>query len=57
MLESRKLQLLILFCLGFFVVSITIIRMPVIIGDKSVQQARTLVRAHPPPPLWHVSAE
>lgn len=42
-LEYRKLQLLILFCLGFFVVSITIIRMPVIIGDKSAQQARTLV--------------
>lgn len=42
-LKFRKMQLLLLFCLGFFVVSITVIRMPVIMADKSVQKARTLV--------------
>ncbi|PWW80252.1 hypothetical protein C7212DRAFT_355752 [Tuber magnatum] len=38
----RKLQLFLLLGLGIFVVCITIIRMPVIIVDKSIQKARTL---------------
>ncbi|CUS08466.1 unnamed protein product [Tuber aestivum] len=38
----RKLQLSLLFGLGIFVICITIIRMPVIIVDKSIQKARTL---------------
>jgi len=41
--DYRKLQLFLLFSVGLFVVCITIIRMPVIISDKSVQKARTLV--------------
>jgi hypothetical protein len=38
----RKLQLFVLFGVSFFVISITIIRMPVIISDDSLQKARTL---------------
>jgi hypothetical protein len=38
----RKIQLFLLFGVGMFVVSITMIRMPVIINDKSAQKARTL---------------
>lgn len=38
----RKIQLLVLFGLGFFVMAVTIVRLPVIIGDQSVQKARTL---------------
>ncbi|RPA89582.1 hypothetical protein L873DRAFT_1721185 [Choiromyces venosus 120613-1] len=38
----RKIQLFLLFGVGMFVVCVTIIRMPLIIGDHSIQQARTL---------------
>ncbi|KAG0634749.1 hypothetical protein HOY80DRAFT_894354 [Tuber brumale] len=38
----RKIQLSLLFSVGMFVVSITIIRMPVIVGGGSLQKARTL---------------
>ncbi|KAI5803683.1 hypothetical protein EDC01DRAFT_465251 [Geopyxis carbonaria] len=38
----RKLQLLLLFCVSIFVIGITVIRMPIIIGSTSLQQARTL---------------
>ncbi len=40
---ARKIQLIILFGVSFFVVAITIIRMPVILHADSVQKARTLV--------------
>ncbi|KAI5838852.1 hypothetical protein DFP73DRAFT_248890 [Morchella snyderi] len=38
----RKIQLLVLFGLGLFVMAVTIVRLPVIIGDQSVQKARSL---------------
>ena len=38
----RKVQLGLLFCVSFFVIAITIIRMPIIIGNQSLQKARTL---------------
>ncbi|KAG0128166.1 hypothetical protein HOY82DRAFT_39465 [Tuber indicum] len=38
----RKIQLFLLFGVGMFVISVTMIRMPVIINDKSAQKARTL---------------
>jgi hypothetical protein len=38
----RKLQLIILFSVSMFVVAITVIRMPVIIGNRTLQKSRTL---------------
>jgi hypothetical protein len=38
----RKIQLTLLFSVSLFVVSITIIRMPIIIGDNVLQKSRSL---------------
>jgi len=38
----RKLQLFVLFGVSIFVIGITVIRMPIIISDDSLQKARTL---------------
>ncbi|RPA80557.1 hypothetical protein BJ508DRAFT_128419 [Ascobolus immersus RN42] len=38
----RKLQVLLLFSIGFFVIAITLIRLPVIVSTNSMQRARSL---------------
>ncbi|KAI5841210.1 hypothetical protein BZA05DRAFT_333598 [Tricharina praecox] len=38
----RKVQLALLFCVSFFVISITVIRMPIIVGNGVAQKSRTL---------------
>jgi len=38
----RKIQLALLFCVSIFVVSITVVRMPVIFDDNVAQKSRTL---------------
>jgi hypothetical protein len=49
----RKFQLVVLFSVSMFVVSITVIRMPIIIGDRILQKSRSLwasIGLFPPPP-------
>jgi len=62
----RKIQLALLFCVSIFVVSITVVRMPVIFDDNVAQKSRTLwasiggsplpSSSPPPPPLQGAAA-
>lgn len=50
----RKIQLALLFCVSFFTISITVIRMPIIVGNGTAQKSRTLwasTGTHPLRPL------
>jgi hypothetical protein len=49
---TRKFQLVVLFSVSLFVISITVIRMPIIIGDRILQKSRSLWASIglPPPP-------
>lgn len=42
----RKLQIIFVFCIGFFVIAITLIRLPIIVEGKAGQRTRTLVSGH-----------
>lgn len=43
----RKIQVILLFCVGFFVVSITLIRLPIIVDNQMMQRARSMVSTIP----------